>query len=65
MQRLRFYFGCLLYSAVGLFLVLFGCWVHYGEHTIRKFMHIHIHKSIEVDWDQIPLTPDELERWQI
>jgi hypothetical protein len=64
MQRLRFYLGCLLYAVVALFLVLFGCWVHFGEHTIRKFLHNHFNNSIEVDWDQIPFTPDERERYQ-
>ena len=37
---------------------------YFGENVIRKFLHDYWNTSIEVDWDALPFTDEELLRYQ-
>jgi len=64
MHPLRKAFGCLLYAGLAVFVVCYVVYTYYGEQVIRKFLHQNWDKSIKVDWDSLPLSDEELHRYQ-
>jgi len=37
---------------------------YFGENVIRKFLYDYWDRSIDVDWDALPFTDEELHRYQ-
>jgi len=64
MHLLRKTIGCLLYVTLAVFLFCYIVYTHFGENVIRKFLHDYWDSSIEVDWDALPFTDEELLRYQ-
>lgn len=57
-------FGVVVYGTLVFFVLCYVVFARYGENVIRKFLHDHWDRSIEVDWDSLPLSDDELHRYQ-
>mgnify|MGYP003626975187 FL=1 len=55
MHPLKKAFGCLVYAAMVMFVFCYIAYIYYDENVIRKFLYDHWDRSIEVDWDAIPI----------